>query len=125
MSSTLHHGVYLGVKGKSGEVVVADENGVWKTRTAQRKPADERWAPTNIDLVEGLPWKTEEEDEASAPAIAIRMDESKTHEEQTTDAKPAVPRSFYIQARDLETHGYSAGCPGCVSILKRAKYRSM
>ena len=123
MPSTWRHGVCLGVKGKSGEIVVADENGVWKTRTVQRKPADERWDPKNIDLIKGLPWKTEEEDEPGAPAIAIRMDESKLHEEQTTDAKPAVPRSFYIQARDLETHGYSAGCPGCVSILKRAKHR--
>ncbi len=34
------------------------------------------------------------------------------HEEKTTDAKPAVPRNFYIQARNLETHGYPAGFPG-------------
>ncbi len=83
------------MKGKSCEIVVADENGVWKTRTVQRKPADERWDPKNIDWNKGLPWKTEEEDEASAPAIAIRMDGGKMHEEQTTDAKPAVPRNFY------------------------------
>ncbi len=34
-----------------------------------------------------------------------------------------IPSSFFIQAQDLETHGYSAGCPGCVSILKRTKNR--
>ena len=40
-------------QGKSGEIVVADENGIWKTRTVQRKPLDERWDPKNIDVIKG------------------------------------------------------------------------
>ncbi len=60
----------------------------------RRNPSDERRDPKNIDLIKGLPWKTGEEEEASALAIAIMMDESKMHDEQTTDAKPALPRSF-------------------------------
>ena len=29
-----------------------------------------------------------------------------------------IPRNFYIKTKDLEDHGYTAKCPGCVSILR-------
>ena len=72
---------------------------------------------------QGRTLKTEEGDEGNLPTVAIRMDEDKILEELTEGANRVIPRNFYIQARDLEAHGYSAGCPGCVSILKRAKNR--
>ena len=31
-------GVFLGVKGSTGEFIVGDGRGVWRTRTVQRKP---------------------------------------------------------------------------------------
>ena len=58
--SAWRHGVYVGVKGKSGEIVVADEQGVFKTRTVQRKPLDERWDPKYLDVVNAVPWKVDE-----------------------------------------------------------------
>ncbi len=30
----------------------------------------------------------------------------------------AVPRKVYISKDDLETHGYTVGCPGCKSVLR-------
>ena len=30
-----------------------------------------------------------------------------------------VPRNFYLQERDFESHGCTEGCPGCISLLKR------
>ena len=30
-----------------------------------------------------------------------------------------VPRRFYITKEDLDCHGYSKGCPGCISVLRR------
>ena len=30
-----------------------------------------------------------------------------------------VPRNFYLKERDFESHGYTEGCPGCISLLKR------
>ena len=49
-------GIFLGVKGKTGEVIVGDKKGVWKTRTVQRKPASERCSIDNADMIIGLPW---------------------------------------------------------------------
>ena len=43
--------VFLGVKGRTGEFIVGDSKGVWKTRTIQRTPMTTRWAPSNAELV--------------------------------------------------------------------------
>ena len=32
--------------------------------------------------------------------------------------KEAVPRTFMLKQEDFETHGYSAGCPGCAALLR-------
>ena len=38
LSSLLEDGVYLGIIGKSNEMIIGDGKGVWKTRSVQRKP---------------------------------------------------------------------------------------
>ena len=43
------------VKAKSGELVVSEGDGVWKTRTIQRRPLDETWNRSAIDLVKHFP----------------------------------------------------------------------
>ena len=35
-------GVYLGVRASSGEMIIGDERGVWRTRTLQRRPLEDR-----------------------------------------------------------------------------------
>ena len=30
-----------------------------------------------------------------------------------------IPRKVYISKEDFEVHGYTEGCPGCKSVLKR------
>ena len=50
-------GVLLGVKGSTGELIVGDERGVWKTRTVRRKTNGERWRAENAKMVGGVPWK--------------------------------------------------------------------
>ena len=56
-------GVFLGVKGRTGEFIVGDSKGIWKTRTLQRTPAGSRWEQKNAELVRGVPWNLSEEDE--------------------------------------------------------------
>ena len=70
-------GVYLGVKGKSGEIMVGNATGVWKTRTVQRKPLDERWDSGNLELVRFVPWRVSADDpdmDGELPT-AIKLDE--------------------------------------------------
>ena len=55
-------GIYLGVKGSTGEYIVRDGAGVWKTRTVRRKIESERWNKDTIKLVGGVPWKVNPQD---------------------------------------------------------------
>ena len=49
------------MKGTTGELIIGDERGVWRTRTVRRKPEGERWSRDNMKLVGGVPWKMEKE----------------------------------------------------------------
>ena len=53
-------GIYLGVKGTTGELIAGDEKEVWRTRTVRNKMLGERWASENSEMVGGVPWQMEE-----------------------------------------------------------------
>ena len=57
-------GIFFGVKGSTGEMIVGYEKGVWRTRTTRRKPEAERWSQENIGRIGGVPWKMTREAEA-------------------------------------------------------------
>ena len=58
-------GIYFRVKGSTGEYIVGDGAGVWKTRTVRRKIESERWNKDTIKLVGGVPWKVNPQDPTS------------------------------------------------------------
>ena len=49
-------GVFLGVKGTTGELMVGTKQGMWRTRSIRRKPIADRWSRSNIDHIVGVPW---------------------------------------------------------------------
>ena len=107
------------MRGKSGKIIVADDQGVWKTRTVQRRPKDERWSASSADLVTRYPWSKEEQKEGSQGGpVAVKMKEDGVDEEKKVESQEPVPRNFYIRAEDLQELGFSAGCQGCLSILR-------
>ena len=126
LSTTWRTGVYVGIRAKSGEFIVADAQGTWKTRSARRRPFDERWDVSNLELIKNTPWKDEaiekgETLEQTEP-VAVKM--SRDEAARETEFKEIIPRNVYIKAKDLQEHGYTSGCPGCVSIIRgRARAR--
>ena len=121
LSASWRDGVYLGVKGKSGEIIVSDADGVWKTRSVRRKPQDERWDESNVDMVKTSPWSSKGDTEGGAsetPAVAVRMRDDEYDAIKRAEPEENIPRNFYITTKNLEDHGYSAGCPGCLSISR-------
>jgi hypothetical protein len=113
-------GVYLGVKGKTGEMVVGTPDGIWKTRTIQRKPVGQRWASSSVDMVRHVPWWSSQDDpeeDGERPTV-IRLspeEETAKKDEQFQN----VPRSATITQEDLKEHGFSAKCPGCLAVLRK------
>ncbi len=55
-------GIYLGIRGSSGEIIIGTAAGAWRTRTIQRKPGQERWKPEGIEMVRWVPWAKKEDD---------------------------------------------------------------
>ena len=112
-------GVYLGVRGKSGELIVGNRNGVWKTRTIRRKPSEDRWTQRAAELVVGVPWRTSDDDpKIDGERREVTVLEPVQKELLRSEGSRPVPRSVYISKADLETHGYTRGCIGCRSIFK-------
>ena len=119
-------GVYLGVKGSTGEIIVGNRDGVWKTRTVQRRPKEERWKVESVNEVSGVPWRMNERDpnadgEAMGGKVIDLLDgralEKKEEEEVRERAKLHLPRSFRTSEEDYQMHGYTRQCSGCKALL--------
>jgi hypothetical protein len=48
LSSAWKLGIYVGVRSKSGEFIVADSDGIWKARSLRRRPFEDRWASRTL-----------------------------------------------------------------------------
>ena len=108
-------GIFLGVKGTTGEIIVGDDAGIHRTRSIQRKPVEERWNKEYLKMVTGVPWKKSEDDpEVDGEGMECRdlTAEEKEKIGEATAWKDAVPRRFSIRKQDIEEHGMTKGCPG-------------
>ena len=114
-------GVFLGVKGTTGEYIIGDVKGVWRTRTVRRKPESERWSRKNIGRVVATPWKmkVDEAGDGEEMRTAVRVMDKDYVDAETREAHEKVPRNVYIRVEDLDRLGYTMGCPGCKSILRK------
>ncbi len=113
-------GIFLGVKGSTGEMIVGDEKGVWRTRTIRRKPEGERWSRENLEKIGGVPWGMTHERPGDGEEMKteVTIMDKEYRERTRVEEHEAVPRKVYISKDDFETHGYAAGCPGCKSVLR-------
>jgi len=124
LSVAWSNGVFLGIKGLRGEVIVSDSSGVCKTRTVQRRPISDRWDIASSDLVRYVPWKVNENDEKAdgEVLVAIKLTDEEIAEqvrERDIDlSDTAAPRRFKITKKMLIEHGYSARCEGCRAALE-------
>jgi hypothetical protein len=115
-------GIFLGVKSLTGEFIVGDAKGVWRTRSMHRKPVEHRWDGEALAKVTGVPWRTSEEDQEvdgeRLPSVTKVMSEKEEEGEKENLAGEGVPRRFPISRKDLTAHGYTSGCPGCKAVLR-------
>ena len=124
LDSLWSDGVFLGYRSISGEVVVGTRDGVFKTRTVQRKAYEHRWRKEKFgygwrSTVENITSPDGGEEEAIMPAIDIGMEmpEVEIPSVPTENQRP-IPRRLNIEARDIERHGATVNCKGCVATLR-------
>ena len=124
LDRTWSKGIFLGVKGLSDEKIIGTPEGVFRTRTTQRVPLEERWSAEAAGLVGGVPWLTNRQDE-KADADPLNVEPLKPMSEELlrdTEMKAPPPRNANLKKGDFAKHGYTPDCPGCTSILLGRHY---
>ena len=103
LSSTWSKGIYLGIKGISDEKIIGTPEGIFRTRTTQRVPIEERWNSEASAMVGGVPWLLQGDDE-KADGEALNQEPMKPLSEELmkeTEAKESVPRRMNIRKQDF------------------------
>ena len=91
LTSLCEDGIFLGVMGNSGELIVGDGKGLWKTRTVHHKPHSARWDPKTIDLVRHPPWRTCDDDPNADSEMpqGVKLETLSGHKFQDTRRGPS------------------------------------
>ena len=110
-------GVYLGVKGSTGEIIIGSGDGVWRTRAVRWRPEELRWRAEEIEKIKGLPWDHEGEKEGEVVRLERLPEELLKQEKQAIKEELKQPYAFHTKREDYEKYGYSTGCPGCRALL--------
>ena len=111
-------GLFLGVKGSTGQFIIGTADGVWTTRAIQRKPKEQHWISSRANLIGEIPWWTTDDDpKVDGEALRCDIAPGLPLAARETASGASVPRRFAMTKSDLDKHGYTAKCVGCMSIL--------
>ena len=121
------HGLFLGIRSASGEVIVTDESGkVNYTRTARRIPEEQRWQQEDLEWVRVVPWNKGADDKDADGEVpefdfkhgpGTRLTEGEM-EEIKSQVPPKITHRAHLRKADFEKHGFTDRCGGCSAILR-------
>ena len=121
------YGIFVGVRAKSGELWIANRDGIVKARSARRIPVQARWSVDSVSWVKFVPWHLYKdhagadgdipEDQVVDPVPIESAPEGRVPPSVVCTRK-VPPRAFQIRKSDAEIHGYTRGCPGCTSWFR-------
>ncbi len=102
-------GIFLGYDRNSNTYIIGNADGVKMSRSLARRPIEERWCADTAAKLTATPWSLYER-----PAPEARFnDPALARDEPVPVAAPPAVRRMRINKSDLETYGYTAGCPQC------------
>ena len=120
--------MFLGVRAKSGELIVADceSKEVKYVRTVKRIPEEQRWDAKNLEWISVVPWNrgpNDKDADGDLPEFDVRKGPGRqlTEEEKQDIATSVVPKIIHrahLRKADFDKHGYTDRCPGCSAILR-------
>ena len=120
--------MFLGVRAKSGELIVADCESmeVKYVRTVKRIPEEQRWDAKNLEWISVLPWNrgpNDKDADGDLPEFDVRKGPGRqlTEEEKQDIATSVVPKIIHrahLRKADFDKLGHTDRCPGCSAILR-------
>ena len=91
-----------------------NRNGVWLTRTVQRKTARERWDRNNLEMIVAVPWRKNEDDAEMDGELlkgeVVMMNQDYKEKLEMEEHVP-VPKRVSVTREGLEVFGFTARCP--------------
>lgn len=114
--------VDLGHKTLSGESMVGNKEGVFKTRIVRRVPLEGRWHFDLIKEVAGVPWECSPQSDEAEQVIQDAVQPAPSYNPLIPPEPPHVvfkeeaPRRLYVKTDALKQIGYTSGCPGCRAL---------
>ena len=112
-------GVFLGVNDRCNTYLVATDNGVFASPHIVRMPNEDAY---DVELLRAVDVRYYDyiDNGVKAPPAIVASRSVRTIPNPETAPIPSAgggyaPRRFRISKADLEAHGYTAGCPGCIS----------
>ena len=121
-------GLFLGVRSRSGELIVVDGESkeVKYVRTVKRIPEEQRWDPNNLEWITVVPWNRgggDKEADGDLPEFDVKKGPGRqlTEEEKQDimrDEAPQIIHRAHLRKADFDKHGYTDRCPGCSAILR-------
>ena len=124
LSARWEEGVYLGIKIRTSEKIVGTSEGIFVVQSVRRKPLQDRWNADKVSKLWGVPWKlTQAEENGQTEIIELpypieiepEMSEVPNVMAEAHEGTKNIRRT-YLTKKDLQTHGYTKGCPACGAI---------
>ena len=103
-----------------GEDIVVNPNGVWLTKSVQRKTARERCEERNLEMIVAV-LRRKNEDDAKMNGERVKgevvMMDRDYKEKLEMEEHFLVQKRVNVTGEDLEVFGFTARCPRCMSLL--------
>lgn len=121
------YGIFVGVKPRSGELLIATTSGTNSVRSVRRIPVEERWTPDTLKWVKHVPRHKCDGDPAADGDLPeeVRWDTAEVNlmggqyeKVVIVSTKESKPRGIYVTEKNIIEHGPTRGCGGCTSIMK-------
>ena len=108
-------GFFVGVRARSGDILVADAAGLWKCRATRRAEEGERWHKDFLDTVARVPGDNGRE--GGGPTDDEARQPGGDYVQQPPEPGPEA-RTFHSRQGDVLRHGASPGCMGCLEAVR-------
>ena len=125
LNARWEYGIFVGVRPRSGELIIATPAGICKVRSVRRVPMEDRWTIDTLKWVKHVPWHRCDNDPEADGEIPEDVDREPTaaatmggqHQRIViVSTKEAKPRGLYVTEKNINEYGPTRGCGGCSSI---------
>ena len=109
---------FVGHHARTNAVMGLSEDGLKIGQAVKRLPEDKRWTLDGLDELRGYPWDVKSRSRVSEGSHVPRLPAPSRDVPRIPppiDVLPSLGRAFYVMKTDVEKHGYTDGCKGCIA----------